>query len=79
MFLSADRLTPALGAELTGFDPEAVLETSFVDELHAQLMEHHVIFLRDVDLSPVQMAELGKGLGTPVSYTHLTLPTIYSV
>lgn len=64
MFLSADRLTPALGAELTGFDPEAVLETSFVDELHAQLIEHHVIFLRDVDLSPVQMAELGKGLGT---------------
>ncbi len=64
MSLSIDRLTPALGAEIGGFDPDAILDTSFVDELHGQLMEHHVLFLRDVDLSPTQMANLGRGLGT---------------
>lgn len=64
MVLVADRLTPALGAEISGFDADAPLETAVVDELHAQLMEHHVLFIRDCDLSAVKMAELGAALGT---------------
>ncbi len=64
MALVADRLTPALGAELTGFDPHSTFDTEEIDELHAQLMEHHVLFIRDCDLAPVKMAELGAALGT---------------
>lgn len=64
MALLADRLTPALGAEVAGFDSDTTVETAIVDELHAQLMEHHVLFLRDCDLSPTQMTELGAALGT---------------
>lgn len=64
MTLSADRLTPALGADITGLSEDVVIDSAFVDELHEQLMDHHVIFMRDLDLSPNKMAELGRQLGT---------------
>ncbi len=64
MALSADRLTPALGAEITGISTETAIDAALVDELHAQLMEHHVLFIRDLDLSPTQLAQLGAEFGT---------------
>ena len=63
MALTADRLTPALGADIFGLDPNN-LNTETVDELHALLMEHQVLFFRDFDASPLQMVELGQQLGT---------------
>ncbi len=63
MPIVSERLTPTIGAEISGFDPHAPLETEVVDELHAQLMEHHVLFIRDCDLSPLKLVELGKSLG----------------
>ena len=34
----------------------------------------------ELDVSPEEMADpIGDGAHSPVSYTHLTLPTIYSV
>ncbi len=64
MALTVDRLSPALGAELFGLDPTAPITSDVADELHSLLMEHQVIFLRDFDLSPVRMVELGRELGT---------------
>ena len=64
MTLMIDRLSPALGAEISGVDPHAAITEAVADELHRLLMEHQVLFLRDLDLSPPQMAELGRQLGT---------------
>jgi taurine dioxygenase len=64
MSLTADRLTPALGADITGLDPRAEITAEVADALHDLIMEHQVIFLRDFDLSPTKMAELGSALGT---------------
>jgi len=64
MSLIADRLTPALGADITGLDPHAEITSKVADALHELIMEHQVIFLRELDLSPKKMAELGSALGT---------------
>jgi taurine dioxygenase len=64
MSLIADRLTPALGADVTGLDPHAEITPELADALHGLIMEHQVIFLREFDLSPTKMAELGSALGT---------------
>ncbi len=64
MHLHCTRLSTALGAELNGLDPNAPISTELADALHASLLEHHVLFLPDLDLSPTRMAELGHALGT---------------
>lgn len=64
MELTCTRLTPALGATVTL--PSGIQE--FGDELadlvHAALMEHSVLVLRDADLDPRAMVQLGSALGT---------------
>lgn len=64
MSLSIDRHSPALGAEISGLDVSGEITPALADELHGLLMEHQVIFIRDFDLSPQKMAELGAELGT---------------
>lgn len=64
MSVTAERLTPALGAEVSGLDPSAEITSEVADELHSLLMEHQVLFVRDMDLEPKKMAQLGEALGT---------------
>lgn len=75
MSLSAERMTPALGAEIAGVDPKAI-DAGLVDALHAELMEHQVLFLRDLDLSAPQLAKLGTHFGTLGArhHSYLTHP-----
>lgn len=64
MSINAERLTPALGADVTGLDPSADINADVAQQLHSLLMEHQVIFMRDMDLPPRRMAALGESLGT---------------
>jgi taurine dioxygenase len=45
------RVTPAIGAEVSGIDLAAPLSNRQISELHDALMAHQVIFFRDQDLS----------------------------
>lgn len=76
--ISCERLTPALGAVVSGFDPWQALHEPSLDEiaglLHAGLMEHQVLFIRDCDLTPVQHARLSAALG-PLAPKHPIYPS----
>lgn len=64
MQLHCTRLSTALGAELGNLDLRTGITTDLADALHAALLDHHVLFLPNADLSPMQMTELGRALGT---------------
>ena len=42
--MHCERLTPALGATVHGFDRATLGDPSTFDKLHAALMEHQVLF-----------------------------------
>lgn len=46
------RLTPLIGAEISGVDLSGPLGNQAFDEIHRALMEHLVIFFRDQTLTP---------------------------
>lgn len=57
------RLTPAIGAEISGIDLSRPLSNSDVSELHDALMAHQVIFFRDQTLSVEQHKAFGRQFG----------------
>ena len=68
-------------------DPATYIGKGKVEELREQILIEGVdVVIFDDELSPSQAKNLEEALDTkivdrtgPVSYTHLTLPTIYSV
>lgn len=58
--LTAQRITRAIGAEVVGVD---LRNPEIAAQLHAALMEHQVLVMRDAHLAPADMAELGRSLG----------------
>ncbi|MCZ4315863.1 TauD/TfdA family dioxygenase [Comamonadaceae bacterium G21597-S1] len=58
--IAVERLTPAIGAEITGVDLRAALDPPVVDELRRALAEYSVIFLRDQDITPQQHLAFGR-------------------
>lgn len=52
----------ALGAEIRGVDLEHLTDTEF-DAVHAALVEHHVVFFPDQQLSPDGHVALGRRFG----------------
>jgi taurine dioxygenase len=72
--LRADRLTPAIGAEISGVDLAEELDPDVADGLYHALVEHQVIILRDVDLSPAGMVALGASFG-PLGARHHSYAT----
>jgi len=64
MTIEIDRLTPAIGAEISGVDLRAPLTPTTRDEIHQALLDHHVIFFRDQDLDHEQLMALGRQFGT---------------
>lgn len=69
--LTIKRITRAIGAEITAAD---LRDEATVDELHAALMEHQVLVMRDAHLPPADMAELGRSLG-PLGARHHSYTT----
>ncbi len=52
--MKLQRLTPAIGAEISGIDLSKPLSNSEVSDLHDALMTHQVIFFRDQTMSVEQ-------------------------
>ena len=63
--LKANRLTPVIGAELTGLDFSTPLNQADYDAVYAALIEHQVIFFRDQHLSPEAHLGFAKRFGEP--------------
>lgn len=61
--LSIERLSPALGAAISGVSSSDVLEPEVAEALYAALIDHQVLHFRDLDLSPQAMTVLGRSFG----------------
>ncbi|MBO0838706.1 MAG: TauD/TfdA family dioxygenase [Actinobacteria bacterium] len=68
------RLTPRLGAEISGVDLSQPLSEEQFQAVHDALMEHQVIFFRDQRLTPEQHKAFGRRFGElhvhPASSDH---------
>ncbi len=61
--ISVDKLTPIIGAELSGVDLSHPLGNQQMAEIHRALAENLVIFFRDQHLSPEQHLAFGRNFG----------------
>ena len=61
--IAVDKLTPIIGAEITGVDLSEPLSNRTQDEIHRALAENLVIFFRDQKLSPQQHLAFGRRFG----------------
>jgi len=61
--LQVTPLTPHLGAEISGIDLRAALGNRAIEELHAALAEHQVIFFRSQRLDYESAKALGRHFG----------------
>jgi taurine dioxygenase len=61
--ISIDKLTPIIGAEISGIDLAQTLSNRQVDEVHRALAENCVIFFRNQKLTPEQHMSFGRLFG----------------
>lgn len=61
--IGISRLTPNVGAEVTGVDLRRPLEPETAREIHAALMRHCVLFFRDQDVTPAEQAAFARNFG----------------
>ncbi|MEO3417266.1 TauD/TfdA family dioxygenase [Roseovarius sp. CAU 1744] len=61
--MKAQRITPAIGAEITGVDLSRPVPEHVSDALYAALLEHQVIFLRDTRITPRAHMALAQSFG----------------
>jgi hypothetical protein len=52
--IGVEKLTPIIGAEISGVDLSASLSNRTMDEIHRALAENLVIFFRDQHITPQQ-------------------------
>src|SRR5262245_64287754 len=73
--LCVDRLTPAIGALVTGVDLRGACSTTLLNRLYELLLEHLVLFLPDQVLTPATLLAFAETFGEldtqPHLYTHL--------
>ncbi len=63
--LKIERLTPTIGAEISGIDLNGLLDQATLDAIYGALIDHLVIFFRDQDLSPQSHLDLARSFGEP--------------
>jgi taurine dioxygenase len=63
--LKFSRLTPLIGAEISGVDLSKPVGQDMLDAIYDALMEHHVIFFRDQQLSPQSHLDFARSFGEP--------------
>lgn len=63
--LSIRKLTPAIGAEISGVDLNADLSQPVLDEIYRALIDNLVIFFRGQDLSPANHLAFAQSFGEP--------------
>jgi taurine dioxygenase len=61
--IAVDKLTPLIGAEISGVDLSKPLGNATFDEIHRALAENQVIFFRDQHLTPQQHLAFGRRFG----------------
>ena len=61
--MRAERITPAIGAEITGLDLSKPLSDTVAEGLYQSLLEHQVIFLRGTDITPEAHMALAASFG----------------
>lgn len=74
MDFATSRLTPALGANVTLPHGDVVVTEEFGDAVYRALIEHSVLILPRVHLTPATMVALGASLGT-LGVRHHSYPT----
>ncbi len=61
--IQVDPVTPRIGAEISGIDLTAALSNQQVEDLHAALAEHQVLFFRDQKINLDQQKAFGRHFG----------------
>src|SRR4030095_10160204 len=61
--IGIDKLTPIIGAEISGVDLSNPLSEGAQEEIHRALAEHLVIFFRDQHITPEQHLAFGRLFG----------------
>ena len=61
--IEVDKLTPIIGAEISGTDLAGSLSNRQMDEIHRALAENSVIFFRDQHLTQEQQLAFGRNFG----------------
>ncbi|MCZ6894529.1 MAG: TauD/TfdA family dioxygenase [Gammaproteobacteria bacterium] len=61
--LTIDRLTPVIGAEVSGVDFAEPLGDNLFKAIEEALMEHQVLFFRDQDMTLEQHKDVGRRFG----------------
>jgi taurine dioxygenase len=64
MTLAVQPVAGALGAEITGVDLSRPLDDDTFAAVHTALLDHHVIFFRDQELTPDQQIAFARRFGT---------------
>lgn len=81
--LSVERLSGAIGAEISGVDLCDPPSAELVALVRRVWLEHGVVFLRDQDLTPDQFLRFAQSIGVPVEYPFVGgiagYPTIIEV
>ena len=67
--MQVERLTPAIGAEITGIDLSSKLDQATLDEIYRTLLDCLVIFFPDQNLSAAEQLEFSKTFG-PIDKPH---------
>ncbi len=65
--LQIEKVTSTIGARVEGVDLRTPLTETERDAILAALVEHHVLFFRDQDITPEQQVAFAKQFG-PISY-----------
>src|SRR4030081_4001802 len=61
--IGVEKLTPIIGAEISGVDLAGSLSNRTMDEIHRALAENLVIFFRDQHITPEQHLAFGRQFG----------------
>src|SRR3978361_1131888 len=61
--IGVEKLTPIIGAEISGIDLGSTLSNRTMDEIHRALAENLVIFFRDQHITPAQHLAFGRKFG----------------
>ena len=69
MSLSYQRISKALGATVTGFQPQLLSNPGALDDMYSALIEHQLLVIPNARLSPAGLQRLGSAFG-PVTNDH---------
>ena len=72
--IGVEKLTPIIGAEISGVDLGAALSNRTMDEIHRALAENSVIFFRDQTITPQPTARTVRAEGSGTVCTKVWKP-----